>query len=358
MGADSPDSHRLNGSSAAAGRAPGGASNASGTPGGTLAGAPAHHLGPMLEPLIRQACEDRLSEIRWFRTDWQRGGAATAFAKLAPAATQPSADGPLDVVIKLPIGPTEHRMLSGLASTTAPTPRVAYSGVELGGYDLAWAVMERLPGQPLATHGHKQDFDQLLHAAALFQFHAGAKWDLTEPRNGFDWPKLLEAAREFVKQNHAHREHAWTHGIKHVRRGLNSLLGVWNARTINTWCHGDLHPGNAMHRAQGSPWGDPGTVLLDFDEVHPGHWVEDAVYLERQYWGHPEALGGAKPVSLLAKARRAIHLDTSDDYATLANVRRLLMAAVAPAFMHREGNPKYLDGAEDVMERMLIALKV
>src|SRR5690606_39370794 len=31
-------------------------------------------FGSALEPVLRQACGDRLSAINWFRTDWQRGG--------------------------------------------------------------------------------------------------------------------------------------------------------------------------------------------------------------------------------------------------------------------------------------------
>ncbi|HVZ93050.1 MAG TPA: phosphotransferase, partial [Phycisphaerales bacterium] len=119
------------------------------------------------------------------------------------------------------------------------------------------------------------------------------------------------------------------------------------------WCHGDLHPGNLMRRDGASAWGPEGNVLLDFAETHPGHWVEDAVYLERIYWGRPQALNGVKPVQLIAKARRAIGLDANDDYATLANVRRVLMAATSPAFMHHEGRRPYLHAAIEVLEKTL-----
>lgn len=318
---------------------------------GPLLGASTPDLGPSLEPQLKEACNDALSDVRWFRTDWQRGGAATAYAKF----NNPDR-GTLDAVIKLPVGPREYRFLSGLADTDAPTPRVVRHGLELAGYDLAWVVMERLPGNPLSDRINKTTIQQLAEAAARFQHRSGEKWPLTQAENPFNWEFLLDKAKQAIKTNHPKEEPQWAALIKHTQRVLPALVAKWNARPINTWCHGDLHPGNAMDRPEGSPWGPPGVVLLDFAEAHPGHWVEDAVYLERQFWGKPEALDGAKPLSLLAKARRALALDCSDDYATVANIRRLLMAAVAPAFMHREGGPKYLHAAREIAERLLIML--
>jgi hypothetical protein len=92
---------------------------------------------------------------------------------------------------------------------------------------------------------------------------------------------------------------------------------------------------------------------VDLALVHPGHWLEDALYLERQYWGHTELLHGIKPVSLIAKYRRERGLPTDENYADLAVVRRVLMAACAPALVDREGNPKYLHAALEVIERFL-----
>jgi hypothetical protein len=92
---------------------------------------------------------------------------------------------------------------------------------------------------------------------------------------------------------------------------------------------------------------------VDLALVHPGNWVEDALYLERQYWGHSELLHGVKPLSTLAKFRRERGLPTDECYADLATVRRVLMAACAPALIEREGNPKYLHAALDLIERFL-----
>jgi hypothetical protein len=44
-------------------------------------GAAPEPLGANLEPVLRQACGDRLSSIRWFRADWQRGGALTGYSE-------------------------------------------------------------------------------------------------------------------------------------------------------------------------------------------------------------------------------------------------------------------------------------
>ena len=33
-------------------------------------------LAASLAPVLAEACDGRLSAITWFRTDWQRGGAA------------------------------------------------------------------------------------------------------------------------------------------------------------------------------------------------------------------------------------------------------------------------------------------
>lgn len=319
---------------------------------GLVTGGGSHDLGPQLEPQLRSACDGKLTDIRWFRTDWQRGGAATAFA----TADAPG-KGPIAVVIKLPVGPREYRFLTGLSGTAAPTPRVVFHAMELAGYDLAWVVMERLPGNPVGAHLHKDVFAKLADAVARFQAASGALWpvDAADRDSGFNWHALLDKARESVRANHLKDEQQWTDALKSVQRALPGLLKAWDGRIVETWCHGDLQPANAMMRPPGSLWGEPGTVLLDFAEVHPGHWVEDAVYLERQFWGRPEVLDGVKPVSLLAKARKALGLDCSDDYAMLANVRRLLMAAVAPAFLHREGNRRYFEGAREMMERQLAA---
>lgn len=307
-----------------------------------------HDLAPQLEPALAEVCGGRLRDIHWFKADWQRSGAATAYGTYTrPDGTE------ANVVAKLPIGYTEYRFTTGLNGRDRHFPVVVEHGTELGGYDFAWIVLERLPGDPLTAHLHKDVFRQLADAAAAFHFHAAQLDPNIKKPTRAPWEDLLAHAREAIHTSHIPNEQNWSNAVKHVQRALPKLLGTWRARALNTWCHGDLHPGNLMSRAEGSVWGEPSCVLLDMAEVHAGHWVEDAVYLERLFWGRSDALDGVKPVSLIARARKQLGLDASDDYAGLANIRRVLIAACVPAFLHREGHPAYLQGALEVLERLL-----
>ncbi len=65
-------------------------------------GSDARSLAASLVPVVEQACEGRLSEITWFKADWQRGGAATGFARFDDGTTDGCA-----VVVKLPVVPRE-----------------------------------------------------------------------------------------------------------------------------------------------------------------------------------------------------------------------------------------------------------
>jgi hypothetical protein len=160
-----------------------------------------------------------------------------------------------------------------------------------------------------------------------------------------------------VCHNHVieHEQH-WNDLLKKVQRALPTLVALWERREIDTWCHGDLHPGNAMRRLVGEDAGGFSVraplVLIDLALVHPGNWIEDALYLERQYWGHAQLLHGIKPVSHMAKLRRDRGLKTGE-YSELANVRRVLAAACAPALVEREGNPRYMHAAMEILERIL-----
>jgi Ser/Thr protein kinase RdoA (MazF antagonist) len=225
--------------------------------------------------------------------------------------------------------------------------------LELGGYDLAWVVMERLPGDPLAARLHKEVFVSLAEAAASFYKYAGEAFPEITKAQRAPWTTLVAKARAAVKENHIPNEQEWSNVLREVTRHLPTIVERWRQRPIDTWCHGDLHPGNMMVREEGSPWGEAGCVLIDMAEVHPGNWIEDAVYLERLYWGRQDAVKGIKPVAKIAKARRQIGLPVSDDYAELANIRRVLMAACVPAFLHREGHPKYLEGALGILNKLL-----
>lgn len=332
----------------------------------------AHDLGPNFEPYLVEACAGALREIRWFRTGWQRGGAATGYAKVD------NGDGVvLDAVVKFPVGPREYALLVNLAKTDAPTPRVAFHGRELGPFDLAWVVMEHVPGEPLKRTYENPDkklFTAVADAACRFyaatETHLGAGG--TPPK--WDFHDLVTKSRESCKHNPLPDAQRWSQALHEVAKHLDELLVTWNTRRSNTWCHGDLHLANIMERPLGSPWlsetdgsdSDEAEgkrvpppldcVLLDFGEVHPGHWIEDAVYLERIYWANPEVSKKVKFVPLFARARKAAGLDCSDDYATLAQVRRVLMASCAPAWLHRENHPLYLNAALEMIEKTLPAI--
>ena len=94
-------------------------------------------------------------------------------------------------------------------------------------------------------------------------------------------------------------------------------------------------------------------VLLDLAFVHPGHWVEDAIYVERQFWAHPALLGKSKPVSLMGRHRRTLGLVSRGDHTRLASARRVLMAGCAPAWWDTEGSPAYGRRALQILETHL-----
>lgn len=313
-------------------------------------------LAEMLCPILRQVCGGRLSPVQWFRAAWQAGGASTGTAQfqLRPGRT-------VDAVVKLPVGPQEYNWTTTIGRCDhavdhhdGPTPRVLAAGTELGGYDLAWLVVEKLDGQPISTALSQDNVEGLLSAAADWYAAADRERRITpddRPRRE-DWVALVSRAREAVKDNALPDEQRWNEALKATQRALPRLVPAWEARAVNSWCHGDLHPGNAMLRS--APDRDqPRCVLIDLALVHPGHWVEDALYLERLYWAKPELLCGVKPVPTLARFRRDRGLHASDDYGTLAQIRRVLMAASVPAFLEHEGHPRYVHAALETLERTL-----
>jgi hypothetical protein len=311
----------------------------------------------MLCPVLQSVCGGRLSPVQWFRSAWQAGGASTGTAtyQLTPTRT-------IEVVVKLPVGPGEHAWTAEVGACSSevvhydgPTPRVLAAGTELGGYDLAWLVVERLEGQPLSAVLSQSAVENLLRAAAEWYVAAASARRVEEapPVVSEDWAGLIARGRAAVKDNCLPDEQRWNEALKQVQRLLPRLVSIWDGRAINTWCHGDLHPGNAMFRRSVGGESPGRCVLIDLALVHPGHWVEDALYLERLFWAKPELLYGVKPVATLARFRRELGLDTTGDYGTLALVRRVLMGASVPAFLEHEGHPKYVRAALEVLERTL-----
>ena len=322
-------------------------------------------LATSLEPHLRRACQDRLSAIEWFRSDWQAGGASTgrAMFNLADGTHAPA-------IVKVPVGPAEYRWTvalgGGQTSSHGPadlgcpalcdfTPRVLASGTELGGYDLAWLVIERLDGSPSTARPAEHDVRGLLAAASEFYRSAANARSLVdcEPPPAKDWAGLIAKGRDIIHSHGIAEEQRWNTAIRTTQRVLPRLIERWMGRPINTWCHGDLHLGNVMHRPAPAQARGHTCVLIDLALVHPGHWVEDAVYLERLYWAKPELLCGVKPVSELARLKREQGHMGQEDYSTLANIRRVLMAASVPAFLLHEGHPKYVHAALELLEKLL-----
>jgi len=318
-------------------------------------------LGQALGPVVRDVCGGRLGEISWFRATWQHGGAATGFSTWSQAGSPP-----IECVVKLPVGFTEYFWTKRLGLTdprrwdseeaaALPTPRVLAAGFELGGYDLAWVVMERLKGPPLAVNPTTQSVWEIFETAA--EFHAAAITERPiEPERtpaSPDWVGLIEASRRAVEDNALEPMDRWAAALDHAARVAPDLRDRWEERDIDTWCHLDLHGRNAMRRASPDPDHPGRCVLIDLAMVRPGNWVEDALYLERLSWGHEDLLCGVDPVEALARARAFIGLSVGEGYAGLADLRRVLMAASAPAFLNTEGDRQYLGATLGRLEGLL-----
>jgi hypothetical protein len=334
-------------------------------------GSPAHSgLAAALEPVLHEVCEHRLGPVEWFHAAWQRGGASTGFSTYRMRNSQQ----PVPVLVKFPIGPVEYEWTTGLGCVTLctacddeekfvaahdrATPRVLAHGTQLGSYDMAWVVTERLAGDHLPRHMNAAMVTELMTRVLEFHQAAGKHKPVAGRYKSPDWSMLLERARHLSHEHAIADFQQWSEAIRHVLKHLPSLQARWEARTIDTWCHGDLHVANALRRvAPGCTLAAPGDgpcVLIDLALVHPGNWIEDALYLERQYWGHEEWIGHVKPVSLLARLRREAGLPTVGDYNELANLRRVLMGACAPALIAIEGsNQKYLKSALRHVQEML-----
>lgn len=299
-------------------------------------------MGAALEPVLRQACDDRLGQVNWFRTDWQRGGALTGYA------TWRSDDGSAaPVVVKLPVGSIEQNWLLRLQIVDHLVPRIHAHGQQLGPYDMAWLVMERLPFGPLGTSWGGKEFDMLIAATGLF-YKAASIVPVTGEVPTKDWHQILEEARRNVTEEHdLPHEQRWKSVLKNVRRKLGDWLKAWDQRPCQDWCHGDLHLGNAMSR-EPAPGG--AAVLLDFALTHPGHWVEDAVYFEHIYWSRRQRLGDRKLCSMIAQERKRHGLKVDADWPRLASIKRALLAMSTPAQLNLDGGRPHVAAALEVLE--------
>lgn len=290
-------------------------------------------LASSLEPVLRKQTNNRLGDIHWFRTDWQRSGAATGFS-----VWQRDDEDEVQVVVKLPVVERELRWTTRMQHADGVAPHLLASGEYLGGYDLAWMIIERFPVGPLGKHWEDSHIDRMVDAATRFTLHA-SEFPIDKKGRKEDWDLMLQKAKKSIRENHIKDGSKWKKAHSLLVKKLDGILEIWRARKVNQWLHGDLHLANAMCRSD-TP--DAKVSLIDLAEVHAGHWVEDAVYLERQLWGYKSRLKATRPVHAMAVARKRHGLQVDDSYNELVEVRRLLLAATAPSFMQSEGDPRYL----------------
>jgi len=306
----------------------------------------AQALASSLAPALIRICNDRLRDIRWFRADWQRGGAATGRAAFVGDDGQSIA-----VIVKIPVGHTELRWTRRLQSGAPDqvVPRLLAGDDHLDEYDIGWIVIEALPYGPLGAKWVDSCVPRIADAAARF-YAATSSVEFDRPGTGEDWDALIRHSRDSVQTNALPERQRWVAALRSVQSRLPRMERLWSARAITCWLHGDLHPANAMCRDSGV---DAPVTLIDLGEVRPGHWIEDAIYLERLHWNRPERLKLHKPVRELARAMRHVGLATGEDYQQLASLRRAMLAATAPRFMKTEGSPAHLHACLERLETSL-----
>ena len=298
-------------------------------------------FGASLAPVLAEACDGRLGEVRWFRADWQRGGALTGYATF-----RDKTETDLDVVVKLPVPPAERTWLVRLGAWPDVVPRVYAQGESLGGYDIAWVVMERLPHGPLGAVWGGAEFDLLADVAGRFYAAASTFPADGQPRER-DWRAIAERARKAVPQRQLAQSQRWQKALKKAQRKLADWLDTCADRPQDQWCHGDLHLANAMTRtpAPGGP-----AVLLDLALVHLGHWVEDAVYWEHLFWSQRKRLGDRRLCSMIAKRRKEAKLPVGADWPRWAAAQRGLLAMSTPIVPDHAGNAAHAAAALEVLE--------
>jgi len=322
-------------------------------------------LGDQFGPLLQEASGGRLGPIGWFRADWQRSGAKTGRAEWLlddgevnqVLKRSVGGAGKARVVVKIPVGPVEYlwneRMQADGEDAHGITAMTFASGKTLGGYDFAWIVMERFGSGPLFGVKRKDAVDLAADAAARF-YRRAVRYSVDEAKRLEDWPALLERARESCRSEMLPKSQSWHSAIKKLQKHGQGWIREWKERPITGWIHGDLHPANVMSRSDDPE--DP-AMLIDLAAVRPGHWIEDAVYLERIYWARRSLIDGHDPVSLIGKARKRYGLaglsGDEGDIQRLSRIRRALLAATAPAYLKSEGSPRYLSACLSVLEDML-----
>jgi aminoglycoside phosphotransferase (APT) family kinase protein len=303
-------------------------------------------LARTLEPELRTSCAAMIGEldpVRWVRMDWQHGGAVTGLSRFTDE------DGiERDVFVKFPVPGREltwTRRLQCCGETPdAPVVPILYaSGDTLGTHDIAWLVMELLPGLPMGAEWKPGNLAATARAGARLQACAQSV-PADRPKKRQDWDKWLRQTKQSLNENHFEDRERWIDALDRIDRFWTSIITTWRSREPLSWIHGDLHMGNALARADGS------VCLVDLAEFRPGHWLEDALYLERMYWSRPERIQQDDPVGTMARSRTELGLINGPCVEDLAMARRLLLAATTPAFLAHEGSRAHVAACLSTLE--------
>lgn len=300
-------------------------------------------FGAGLGDQLREACAGRLGQINFFRTDWQRGGALTGYS------TFHADDGEHAVVVKFPVPPRERRWLVHLQAFDNVAPRLYAHGDTIGSHDMAWVIMERLPHGPLGSAWNGHEFDLLLEAAGRF-YAAAAHVPVENLPPEKDWHAAYELSRRHIEKHDLGNEQRWKVALKAAHKKLDGWLKLWAQRPRNTWCHGDLHLANGLTRV---PPPDGPAVLIDYAEVRPGCWVEDAIYFEYLFWARRQRLAGRRLCSQLAHELKKHGLDPHPRWPDFAQVRRALLAMSTPAMLEHAGDPHHVQAALEMLESLV-----
>lgn len=284
--------------------------------------------------------QENFSELVPFRTLWQHGGAATAWLKWG--------ESQRDGMIKLPVKAWERRWHRRIRESRDPelAPDLFAIGDTIGNVDFAWIVMERIQGNPLHQDPDALAVDQACKAFARFQ-KASRPFAVQQRPAPAEWPKQIEQTRKSLQALPDDLAESWRDALDALAKYHDEAIAAWRYRPINGWVHGDAHLGNILQDDQGE------VRLIDFAEVRAGHWVEDAITLERPLWQRPELLSEVDPVDKIAGYRRQLGLPVSAEDGRLAAIRRTLLAATAPAWSRTEGGISGLRSTLMVLERGL-----